>query len=173
MKVVLLGYMGCGKSTIGKQLSKLQGIPIRDLDEYIAEKENMSIPEIFERKGELYFRKKEIIFLEELLSANENLILSIGGGTPCYGSNMELINTYSISVYLKSSISNLYRRLSTPESKRKRPLIASLPAEKLEEFIAKHLFERRPFYEKASITISVDGKSVKEITEEISLNIRS
>lgn len=83
MKVVLLGYMGSGKSTVGIKLAKKLSLPLIDLDHFIEEKEQMSIGELFQNKGEIYFRKQEMSYLEFLLSSSEAMILSLGGGTPC------------------------------------------------------------------------------------------
>lgn len=166
MHIVLLGYMGSGKSTIGKLLSSQTGQPFLDLDEYICQKEKRSISEIFAQKGEIYFRKKEHEYLKEVLENKQDMILSLGGGTPCYGNNMELILQYdTLSVYLKASIQTLTERLL--KHKNSRPLIASLEDEQVPEFIAKHLFERRFFYEQASQTIVIDHKSAMEIAAAI------
>lgn len=172
MRLVLLGYMGSGKTSIGKKLSQLMGISFFDLDEYIEQKEHMTIHELFKVKGEIYFRKKEQWYLEEFIKTHRDFILAVGGGTPCYGSAMNIINEHTKSVYLKGSLKMIYGLLSKPENKEKRPLIAALPDEKLQEFIAKHLFERTPFYEKAKYIIDLDGKTKDEIAAEISLNIR-
>ncbi|HUH28720.1 shikimate kinase [Gelidibacter sp.] len=167
MNIVLIGYMGSGKSTIGRKLAEIVDFKFVDLDDYIQKKENMSIPQIFETKGEIYFRKKEHLYLKEVLQLN-NIILSLGGGTPCYGSNMAAIldaeDTHSI--YLKSSIPSLVQRL-TPE-KAQRPLIAHLKTdEELIEFIGKHLFERSFYYNQSKQTVVTDGKSIAAIAEEI------
>lgn len=167
MSIVLIGYMGSGKSTIGKKLAEIVKFKLIDLDDYIQERENMSIPQLFESKGEIYFRKKEHLYLEEVLQ-QKDIILSLGGGTPCYGSNMDVIlNTEGAqSVYLKSSIPNLVRRL-TPE-KSQRPLIAHLKTdEELTEFIGKHLFERSFYYNQSNHTIITDDKSIDVLAEEI------
>ena len=165
MKIVLLGYMGCGKSAISKGLATKFKCNRIDLDDYIEEKEHLTIAQIFEQKGEVYFRKIETFYLNELLDKKEDFILSLGGGTPCFGRNMEWINQKSISVYLSAKIPTLTQRL-LPE-KAKRPLIARISDENLPEFIAKHLFERRPFYLKAKQPISVDQKSIQTIVQEI------
>ncbi len=166
MKIVLLGYMASGKSSIGKKLSKLLGIRFLDLDEYIIEKEGLSINDIFKIKGEIYFRLIESKYLKEVLLLNENFILALGGGTPCYGDNMNEINkSDALSVYLQGNTSTMIERLI--KKKAKRPLIASLDNDKIPEFVAKHLFERRPFYEKAKITIKIEGKKKKKIAQEI------
>ena len=165
MKIVLLGYMASGKSTIGKEISKKLYMNFIDLDDYISEHEKMSISEIFKAKGEIYFRRIESIYLSELLTSEENFVLSLGGGTPCYGNNMNLIlHADAKAVYIKASIKTLVARLI--KEKHRRPLVANLEDEKITEFVAKHLFERRFFYEQAAITINTDDKSLEEIITE-------
>ncbi|MGY5356027.1 shikimate kinase [Wenyingzhuangia sp. IMCC45467] len=165
MKLVLLGYMGCGKSAISNALSKSLNLKRIDLDDYIEARENKSIANIFADKGEIYFRKLETSCLQELLDNKEEFILSLGGGTPCFGNNMEIINQKSTSVYLSANIPTLVERL-LPE-KTKRPLIARISDDELAEFIGKHLFERRHFYLQAKIAVSVDHKAVQVIADEI------
>ncbi|QMU65002.1 MAG: shikimate kinase [Flavobacteriaceae bacterium] len=167
MKLVLLGYMGSGKTVIGKILSDKLFLPFIDLDRYIVEKEHASIAEIFKTKGEVYFRKIEHQYLKKLLSSNENFVLSLGGGTPCYAGNMNLItNTPAItSIYLNANISTLTNRLR--EEKEKRPLIDKLQDRDLTEFIAKHLFERNHFYEQATYKTDVSNKTIKTVVTEI------
>ncbi|MBT8385101.1 MAG: shikimate kinase [Bacteroidia bacterium] len=172
MKIVLLGYMASGKSSIGKKLAKKLNLPFKDLDELISKKEELSIPEIFKHKGEIYFRKIESEVLQEFLKNEQNFVLAVGGGTPCYGKNLDDINRNTTSVYLNASIKTIYNNLSKVRNKDKRPLISKVKIEDLKEFIAKHLFERRPFYEGAHLKIDIDHKTQKEITEEISLNMR-
>lgn len=167
MKVVLLGYMGSGKSTVGKVLSSRLGISFIDLDSYIEKKEEKSISKIFEDEGEIYFRKKEHEYLKVLLKSEEDFVLSLGGGTPCYTGNMDSILKYKLvkSIYLNTNIKTLLKRLRN--GKKNRPLISELSDDKLNEFIAKHLFERRFFYEQANFNIKVDDKSVSELVAEI------
>ncbi|WP_397446845.1 shikimate kinase [Polaribacter sp. R77954] len=166
MRLVLLGYMASGKSSIGKKLSKTLNISFIDLDDYIVDKEKMSITTIFKEKGEIYFRNIEHRYLKEILEKDEDCILSLGGGTPCYANNMELINNSdSISIYLQGSVPTMVKRLI--KKKAKRPLIASLGDNKIPEFVAKHLFERRFFYEQAKMTFKIDGKKKSEVADEI------
>jgi len=167
MKIILLGYMGSGKTTIGIQLAKKLFLNFTDLDEFIEEKEQKSIKEIFEQKGEIYFRKIEHKYLKQFIKENESYVLSLGGGTPCYAGNLDLIlhDKNNLSFYLRGSISTLFKRLS--ENKFKRPLINDLSDNQLTEFIAKHLFERSIFYDKATYKISIDDKEVQEIVTEI------
>ena len=172
MKIVLLGYMASGKTSIGKKLAKILNVPFVDLDDLISEKEKLSIQDLFKIKGEIYFRKKEIESLNEILLQKENFILAVGGGTPCYGSNMSVINNNSTSIYLKSSLQSIYNKLSDKKNKHIRPLISEINNKELKDFIAKHLFERSPFYEQAHYTVETDNKSKKEIAQEISSNMQ-
>lgn len=165
MVISLLGYMGSGKTHISKLLSSKLNFKLIDLDFEIVTKEQMPVADIFEKKGEIYFRKQERLILENILHNHENTVLSLGGGTPVYYDNMDFINKASTSFYLSPSIKTLYERLS--RGKEKRPLIARIPDEDLPEFIAKHLFERSPFYSKAQYTIYTDNKSAEEIVAEI------
>jgi len=166
MKIVLLGYMASGKSTIGREISKKLDMKFIDLDDYISKREKRSISEIFKVEGEIYFRKIESLYLGEILNSKDSFILSLGGGTPCYSNNMELIlNSEASSIYIKADIKTLASRLIA--EKNKRPLVADLEDDKLLEFVAKHLFERRFFYEQASITINSENKSIEEIITEI------
>ena len=170
MKIVLLGYMGSGKSTVAKALSKALDLPFTDLDDYIIDKEQMSIKEIFEAKGEIYFRLQESKYLKEWLDNNDEAILALGGGTPCYANNMELIKKAAVSFYLKGSIPTICQRLRS--EKEQRPLIAAFNEEQLTEFVAKHLFERRNFYEQADQTIPIDQKSIDEIMQDILVSVK-
>ncbi|SHJ30495.1 shikimate kinase [Pseudozobellia thermophila] len=166
MKIVLLGYMGSGKSTIGKLLAQNMKLQFLDLDDCIEEGEGMDIPEIFKSKGELYFRKREFHYLEEVLNGKDNFVLSTGGGTPCYGKNMEtILGATNNVVYLKVSIPGLVARLSKEKSER--PLIRDIPDEELPEFIGKHLFERNAFYNRAHCIVVGDNKTPDEIALEI------
>jgi shikimate kinase len=168
MIITLLGYMTSGKSTIGRELSQKLQYKFIDLDDYIEEKEGKSIGEIFKSKGEIYFRKIEHQYLKEILNHNDDLVLSLGGGTPCYANNMEVINNdnNALSFYLKASINTIVERLWTEKSKR--PLVSHIKdKEQLLEFVGKHLFERTAFYGESDNKIIIDAKSSKAILEEI------
>jgi len=166
MKIVLLGYMASGKSSVGKRLSKKLSLEFIDLDDYISQKESRSITEIFDKKGEVYFRLIENKYLKEILEKEDEFILSLGGGTPCYANNIDEINKGdNVSIYLQGSTQTMIDRLVKKKSKR--PLIASLSDDKLGEFVAKHLFERRSYYEQAKLSVKIDNKTKKEVTEEI------
>ena len=167
MKIVLIGYMASGKSTIGRFLAEKKEYSFIDLDEYIEKKEDKTITDIFSDKGEIYFRKQEHLYLKEILATSNNIIVSLGGGTPCYAGNMDIVlaaeNTTSI--YLSATIKTIVSRLS--EEKNKRPLVANISDNELPEFIAKHLFERSYFYHQANFKISVDDTSIATITEKV------
>jgi len=166
MKVVLLGYMTSGKSSVGKSLASRLGHDFIDLDEAISNRVGMDIPKIFSKKGELFFRKTETEVLTDILGQNSDFVLALGGGTPCYGQNMEIIHEYTPhSFYLKLSIGALVKRIS--QEKEQRPLVANVPDEELPEFVGKHLFERSPFYSKANQTILADGKTLEQIVGEV------
>lgn len=165
-KIVLLGYMGCGKSTIANNLSEKTSLPFLDLDQYIEETTNMSIKELFEKRGEVHFRKLEHEAFVTLLEQEQTIILGLGGGTPCYANNHELLQRPDvISIYLKASVATLFERLS--RNKSKRPLIANLNDAELNEFIAKHLFDRSYYYNQAQHKVTVDDKTVAETVESI------
>lgn len=168
MKIILSGYMGSGKTAVGNELSKKTGHPFKDLDEEISRREGRDIPEIFKTSGEIYFRKKEGEVLQELLSSKDEYILSLGGGTPCYGKNLQLLqeNSEVKLVYLKTSLEELTNRLFA--EREQRPLIAHLDSrELLEDFIRKHLFERTYYYNQSDLVISTDDRSPEEIAEEV------
>lgn len=145
MKVVLMGYMASGKSTVGRLLASELGIPFVDLDDYIEAHEKKSIKAIFSEKGEIHFRKLEHQMLSKVLSDHDAIVLSTGGGTPCYGNNMQTIMEQSdLSIYLKMSIPELVERIA--KEKANRPLVKDIADSDLPEFVGKHLFERSPYY---------------------------
>ena len=168
MKIFLNGYMGSGKSLIGKMLSESMGYPFVDMDDQIEIMEGISIHEIFQKKGELYFRKLENEVLKDILASDTQMIVSLGGGTPCYGNNFDLIkaDAENITVYLKASVDQLTQRLFL--EKVHRPVISHLDTkEQLEEFIRKHLFERAYYYNQSKIIVDVDGATPTAVLEKI------
>ena len=160
--------MASGKSSVGALLSKIIGYNFVDLDGFIEKKEGMSISELFNNKGEVYFRKIESMYLKELLSTPEKCVISLGGGTPCYGNNMDLINSCkeAVSFYLKTSINEIVNRLMN--EKEERPLVAQIESkESLMDFVGKHLFERNSFYLRSDYSIHTDKRTKQNIVEEI------
>ena len=166
MNIILTGYMGSGKTEIGAKLSKKLRMKYIDLDKYIEKREGSSITKIFEKKGDIYFRIIESKYLH-LIVKEDDIILSLGGGTPCYHENHKIFNSdNNISFYLKYSRKNLSKRLFS--IKKNRPLISQFESEdKLLEFVSKHLFEREYYYSMAKNTINCDYKSIDQISKQI------
>ena len=158
--------MGVGKTSLAKKIAKKIEIPCYDLDDIIEKSENSSVETIFKNKGEVYFRTKEHQLFKKFIVEEDNFILSLGGGTPCYANNhLFLQNEGVISIYLKASIPNLTEKLK--DKREKRPLLKNLSIEDLHEYIAKHLFDRNFYYQNSKFTVVVDGKSKKEIVKEL------
>lgn len=171
MKVVLVGYMGSGKSSVGKLLGLQLGIPFYDLDAVIEDIEQLSISDLFEKKGELYFRKSENKILQQILHKEESFVLSLGGGTPCYYNNHELLLQDGIvSFYLKATSAKLVERLQV--EKESRPLVASLNKDELLDFVNKHLFDRSFYYHQVNHVVAIDEKSVDQLVDEIVQQLR-
>ena len=167
MNILLVGYMGSGKSTVGRALAQHKKMDFIDLDDYIVQQQGSDIPSIFSLKGELFFRKIEREALLEVLQNFANTVIAVGGGTPCYFSNMEdIVASAHFSCYIQSKIPTLVQRLWN--EKMQRPMISHLDNEaQLSEFIGKHLFERAPFYQKAKATIQVDDRTLEDIVQDI------
>lgn len=168
MKIFLCGYMGSGKSLVSHHMAQKCGFSHIDLDDQIALMQESTIHDIFNKKGELFFRKLETKVLQDILEEQKSLVVALGGGTPTYGHNIELIKDKPDArlVYLKASMECLTERLYA--GKNQRPLISHLQEKSdLEEFIRKHLFERSYYYSQADVTVNVDNKNPGEITQEI------
>jgi shikimate kinase len=172
MQLLLLGYMGSGKSSVGTLLAETLQYEFIDLDRFISSSEGATIGEIFQKKGEIYFRRKEAAVLDQILSEKNKIVLSTGGGTPCYGTVMSDLKARDnvVTIYLKNSLQTLTHRLF-PE-KEERPLIAHLETrELLNDFIRKHLFERSFYYNQAHVKVDCDELSPKEIVEQLVLQL--
>ena len=165
--IVLIGYMGCGKSSIGKKLSQKLNVKFVDLDSVIEKKYSKSISQIFNDLGEIKFRTIENSELNSVLRNYKNCVLSLGGGTPCYHDNMILILSYTKNVFFLDVNSQiLSERLF--KKKEKRPLISSIETiDEMKQFINKHYFERRPFYSMATHSIKSDRNDSRNVVKEI------
>ena len=152
-RVILIGYMGSGKTTIGKALSKETGMMFYDLDWYIESRMRKSVSQIFAEKGEEGFRKIEHNMLHEVAEF-EDVIISCGGGTPCFFDNMDYLNQQGEVIYLKASPETLYKHLMM--AKIERPLLKGKSTDELIAYIAEHLKQREPFYEKARHMLDVN-----------------
>ena len=152
-RIILIGYMGSGKTTIGKALSKETGMMFYDLDWYIESRMRKTVSQIFAEKGEEGFRKIEYNMLHEVAEF-EDVIISCGGGTPCFFDNMEYLNQQGDVIYLKATPETLYKHLLM--AKVERPLLKDKTPEELIAYITEHLKERAPYYEKAHYTLDVN-----------------
>lgn len=163
-KLILVGYMGAGKSSVGKKLAKAMKLKFIDLDQAIEGASRKSPAEWIEQHGELAFRKEERAVLLDVLNKG-SFVLATGGGTPCYYDNMELMRTHGLCIYLDATPGFLQSRLL--QSKKNRPLIAHIQQEDLAEFIGKHLFERRAFYQRAQLTTSAASVSIDKLVDKL------
>ena len=162
MTIFLVGYMGCGKSTLGKKLAHNLKHDFIDLDSYIEEQEGRTIKEIFTDDGEDYFRKLERVYLHRVIDT-ENVVISVGGGTPCFFDNMEQMNEYGMTVYINMHPKALIPRLQLSEAFR--PLIAGMEGEVLLDYVYKTLREREGFYHKAKKVVTGYNLSAKKLQE--------
>ena len=151
-RIILIGYMGAGKTTVGKALSKELGIIFYDLDWYIESRMRKTVAQIFAERGEEGFRKIEYNMLHEVAEF-EDVIISCGGGTPCFFDNMDYLNQQGQVVYLKADPEVLYKHLLM--AKVERPLLKGKSKEELLTFIREQLDRREPFYSKARYTLDV------------------
>lgn len=164
-RIILIGYMGAGKTTIGKELAKDLGLPFYDLDWYIESRMRKKISEIFAERGEEGFRVIERNMLHEVAEF-EDVVISCGGGTPCFFDNMEYMNENSDVIYLKATPEVLYNHLQMGKSVR--PLIANKSKEELLDFIKEQLEYREQFYLKANHILDV---TLMESPEKISISV--
>lgn len=162
----LVGYMGCGKSTLGRKLASRLGLSFLDTDRMVEEKEGATVAEIFGYEGEEYFRLSERKILEKVISENRRGVFSTGGGLPTWEDNMEVMNQQGITIYLKRPAEQIIRRLS-PYGRQKRPRLRGLSDEELLAFMTEDMVKREQFYAKAKITISCESLADKDLIEEI------
>ena len=155
--IVIVGFSGAGKSTVGRRLANKLNMTFVDLDLYIEEKYHTAIPLLFERYGESAFRTLEYAALQEALTT-ENAVIAVGGGTPCHGDAMAQINAHAKSIYLQLDENEIVEHLL--HSKKKRPLTNHLNEEELRAYVRKTLTEREPYYLQAQVVCSL-----KEITQ--------
>ncbi len=163
-KIFLVGFMGCGKTTLGRKIADKIGWDFVDLDNYIEQKEGSSISSIFKEKGEHYFRKVESSYLKNLVKY-ESHVISCGGGTPCFDENMEIITSQGASLYIKLSPTDLFERLKL--EKNKRPLIADMSDLEMITFIKEKLIERKIFYERAKFTFNSNMESEEKLIKRL------
>jgi shikimate kinase len=162
----LVGYMGCGKSTIGRKLARTLHLEFVDTDHCIEEREGATVIDIFHYEGEERFRTIEREVLEEVITAERASVVSTGGGLPAWGDNMARMNEVGRTIYLKRSAENIASRLS-PYGRQKRPRLRGLNDEELVIFMREDMAKRDPYYSQAVQVIACEGKSDEEIIQEI------
>lgn len=167
IRIILIGYMGAGKTTVGKALAKELGVPFYDLDWYIESRMHKTVAQIFAEKGEEGFRKIEHNMLHEIAEF-EDVIVSCGGGTPCFFDNIDYMNQQGPVIYLKADSEVLYKHLVM--SKNDRPLLRGKSPEELITFIREQLEKREPFYSKAKYTLDV---SLLDNYEKIQISVNN
>lgn len=167
-RIILIGYMGVGKTTIGRCLAKRFNLQFFDLDEYIQNRYHKTIPDIFTKEGEDGFRKIEQRMLHEVCEF-ENVLIACGGGAPCFFDNIDYMNRQGVTVYLQTSPDILYKHLAM--CKNPRPLLAGKSEVDLLDFITKNLREREPYYTKARCIYPVplleDKAKVRQAVDEV------
>lgn len=169
MRIYLTGFMGSGKSYVAHHIADQVDIPVLDLDTMIEEKEGSTINQIFEDKGEPYFRQLEQTCLKETIQ-HQTCIIATGGGTPCYFDNMNFINQNGMSIYLEVDTTILVNRLL--ENGDVRPLLKGMNATQLKDFIDQKVNERRAFYEQAHLVYHYKSAS-QNIVKELVFYLKS
>ena len=152
-RIIFLGYMGAGKTTIGRQLALQLNLPFYDLDWYIESRMRQTIPQLFKNRGEEGFRRIEHNMLHEVAEF-ENVVISCGGGTPCFYDNIDYMNQQADTVYLKASPEVLYSHLKMGRTER--PLLKDKKPEEMLQFINEQVRQRETYYLRAKHTMNVD-----------------
>ena len=171
--IILIGYMCVGKTTIGKELAKRRGQMFYDLDWYIEERFRKRVPQIFAEEGEEAFRKKERNMLHEVAEF-ENVVVSCGGGTPCFFDNIDYMNQAAEVIYLKASPETILSHLKI--SKGKRPLLEGMSPEELQTFVTDQIQTREDFYLRARHVVDIDvldsAEKINRLVELIETEIK-
>lgn len=167
-RIFLIGYMGAGKTTVGKVLAGLLNLSFIDLDYYIERRYHKTVSQLFAEKGEEVFRSIERNMLHEVADF-ENVLVSVGGGTPCFFENMEVMNEKGQTVYLKVSVKELANRLEL--CKTTRPVLKERSGEELIRFITESLEKREPFYQKATIVFDAENMMTEQDVQHISQSL--
>lgn len=169
MTIFLIGYMGCGKSSVGAAVARRTGFRFVDMDRELEREAGCSVAEIFSRCGEEGFRAMERELVERLAAAEGDTIVATGGGAPCFGDNMERMNAAGVTVYFKMSPQKLAARLKPGRARR--PLIRDLDDAALEAYVATNLERREKWYGQARVVIDCDGVGDGYIVEHVAADI--
>lgn len=171
MRLYLIGYMGCGKSTIGRKIARYAHLRFVDTDSLVEQREQATVADVITYHGEEYFRGVEHSVLQST-AEEDDLVVSTGGGLPVWGDNMARIGELGVSIYLRRSPQNIISRLS-PYGRQKRPKFRGLNDEQLLAFMTSHMAEREPIYSQADITIECDTMTDNEIIDLILSKIKN
>lgn len=165
MRIFIIGYMGAGKTTVGKRLANRLGVNFIDLDDAFEAKYRYSIPRFFDHFGEEKFRDLENECLKEIIRENQDAVISTGGGTACFMGNMDLMQKAGTTIYLKMHPKSLAHRLN--RARRLRPVVRDIQNDDMQEFVEEQLAEREPYYEKARITAKGESLDIDELVGSI------
>ncbi|MBX3164288.1 MAG: shikimate kinase [Bacteroidetes bacterium] len=163
--IFLTGFMGSGKTTLGKATAKLLQLPFVDLDEYIEAKEGKSIQEIFREEGEKSFRELEEIYLGAICERSSTHLIALGGGTICNDRNLQLAQSKGLLIYLELSVKNLIERLK--DNMEKRPMLKEVPIETWEHYMGYVLDARKKYYEQSHIKINALHLTAQHLAQTI------
>ena len=163
-QLFLVGYMGCGKSTLGRKLARRLDAAFIDTDALVEEHEGASVADVFRYEGETRFREIERTVLEETILREGRAVISTGGGLPTWSDNMECMNRAGLTVYLRRTPEQIARRLS-PYGRQKRPRLRGLNDDELVAFMTRDMAVREPFYAKAALTVECGAMSDEELSD--------
>lgn len=161
----LVGYMGCGKSTLARRIARRLGVEAADTDARVEQREGASVADLFRYEGEERFRQVEREVLEELIAGGARVI-STGGGLPTWRDNMERMNAVGLTVYLSRTAVQIAARL-TPFGRQKRPRLRGLGDDELVEFMARDMAAREPFYAQAQLVLDCSRLTDDEVLKRI------
>ena len=164
-RILLVGFMAAGKTTLGKALAKDMGLQFIDLDHYIENRYRCTVSQLFAQRGEEAFRQIERNMLHEVAEF-EDVVIATGGGTPCFFDNMDYMNTQGVTVFLDASVDVIHTRLTI--ARVQRPLVAGKSAEELRTYIAEMLGHRMPYYSRATHTFCANRlENVEQVSESV------
>ena len=164
-RILLVGFMAAGKTTLGKALAKDMGLQFIDLDHYIENRYRCTVSQLFAQRGEEAFRQIERNMLHEVAEF-EDVVIATGGGTPCFFDNMDYMNTQGVTVFLDASVDVIHTRLTI--ARVQRPLVAGKSAEELRTYIAEMLGRRMPYYSRATHTFCANRlENVEQVIESV------
>lgn len=169
--VFLIGYMGCGKSTLGRKLARRLGVPFYDTDAMVEQSEGASVGDIFRYEGEARFRELERAAVESILAEGGGCVVSTGGGLPVWGDNMERLNAEGQTFYLRRTAEQIAGRLS-PYGRRRRPKLSGLGDDELVAYMTRDMAVREPFYAQARTIIECEGADDEHLVARLVNEIR-